>query len=58
MMYRLAQHVELVERDGGIFLLSKTPLCVLRLNRSLADLVGRGAGGAPITPSESEAGIM
>ena len=55
MNYRLAHNVELVERDNGIFLLSKTPLCVLRLNRSLADLLGRGAGGAVIEPSEPEA---
>jgi len=58
MNYRLAQHVELVERDGGIFLLSKTPLCVLRLNRSLADLVGRGAGGAAIIPTAAEVPVM
>lgn len=58
MNYRLAHNVELVEREGGIYLLSKTPLCVLRLNRSLADLVGRGAGGALITPSESEVAVM
>jgi len=56
--YRLAQNVELVERDGGLYLLSKTPLCVLRLNRALADLVGRGAGGAVICPSDSEAAVM
>jgi len=58
MNYRLAHNVELVEREGGIYLLSKTPLCVLRLNRSLADLVGRGADGTPITPSESEVLVM
>jgi len=58
MKYRLAHNVELVERAGGQFLLSKTPLCVLRLNRSLADLVGRGAGGAIIDPSGSEAAVM
>ena len=50
MNYRLAHNVELVEREGGVFLLSKTPLCVLRLNRSLADLVGRGMSGAVIEP--------
>jgi mycofactocin system glycosyltransferase len=58
MNYRLAQHVELVERDGGIYLLSKTPLCVLRLNRTLADLVGRGADGALIEPSPAEVPVM
>ena len=58
MIYRLAQNVELVERDGESFLMSKTPLCVLRLNRTLAGLVGRGADGAPITASEAELGVM
>lgn len=58
MNYRLAHNVELVERDGGIFLTSKTPLCVLRLNRSLADLVGRGVDGSMITASEAERGVM
>ena len=58
MLYRLAHNVELVEREGGMFLLSKTPLCVLRLNRSLADLVARGAGGAPIDPSGAEVAVM
>ena len=58
MLYRLAHNVELVEREREMFLLSKTPLCVLRLNRSLADLVARGAGGAPIDPSEAEVAVM
>ncbi len=49
MIYRLAKNVELVERDGGTFLVAKTPLCVLRLNRTLAELVQRGMGG-PLTP--------
>ena len=58
MNYRLAHNVELVEREGGLFLLSKAPLCVLRLNRSLADLVERGAGGTVIKPTEAEAPVM
>ncbi len=58
MIYRLRHNVELVERDGECFLMSKTPLCVLRLNRSLADLVGRGVDGSPITASESESPVM
>jgi len=58
MNYRLAHNVELVERDGGLFLLSKAPLCVLRLNRPLADLVGRGGGGAVIEPTGAEAQVM
>jgi mycofactocin system glycosyltransferase len=58
MRYRLAYDVEMTERDGGIFLVSKTPLCILRLNRSLADLIGQGTGGAPINPSEAEVDVM
>jgi mycofactocin system glycosyltransferase len=58
MNYRLAHNVEMVERDGESFLMSKTPLCALRLNRSLADLVGRGVDGSLITASESERGVM
>ena len=58
MNYRLRHTVELVTRDGECFLMSKAPLSVLRLNRSLAELVGRGAGGALITASAAEQGIM
>jgi len=58
MRYRLAHNVELMERDGGIFLVAKTPLCVLRLNRSLADLVGRGGGGAIIEATAAEVPVM
>jgi mycofactocin system glycosyltransferase len=58
MNYRLRHHVQLVERDGEIFLMSRTPLCALRLNRSLADLLGRGAEGRVITAGESERGVM
>jgi mycofactocin system glycosyltransferase len=58
MNYRLAHNVELVERDGEFFLMSKTPLCVLRLNRSLADLVGRGVDGSQISASAAERGVM
>ncbi|GAM11454.1 putative mycofactocin biosynthesis glycosyltransferase MftF [Geobacter sp. OR-1] len=49
MMYSLAPHVELAERGGEHLLVSRTPLCVLRLNRSLRELVARGLDG-PITP--------
>ncbi|NVN99103.1 MAG: mycofactocin biosynthesis glycosyltransferase MftF [Geobacteraceae bacterium] len=58
MNYRLRYKVELVERDGEYFLMSKTPLSVLRLNRSLAELVGRGADGALISASAAEEKIM
>jgi mycofactocin glycosyltransferase len=58
MNYRLAHNVELVERDGEFFLMSKTPLCVLRLNSTLADLVRRGVNGSLITASAAERGVM
>jgi len=56
MIYRLAKNVELVERDGGFFLMAKTPLCVLRLNRSLKELITRGLDGpfTPATPAERD----
>ena len=58
MIYRLAQQVELLERNGNYFLSSKAPLCVLRLNRTLADLIGRGLDGTPISAGIDEIGIM
>lgn len=58
MNYRLRYKVELVERDGEYFLMSKAPLSVLRLNRSLAELVGRGADGSLIEASPAEQKIM
>ncbi len=58
MIYQLRHDVELVERDGEFFLMSKTPLCVLRLNRSLADLVRRGVNGSLIIASTEEQKIL
>ena len=58
MIYRLAQNVELVERDGNYFLVSRTPLRALRLNDSLTRLIERGIDGSPISASESETGVM
>jgi mycofactocin system glycosyltransferase len=58
MIYRLAEHVELVEREGESYLMAKTPLCALRLNDSLAQLVKRGLTG-PLTPaSAAEAKVL
>lgn len=58
MNYRLRHNVELVKRDEEYFLMSKSPLSVLRLNRSLADLVARGVDEKLITASESERVVM
>lgn len=55
MMYHLARQVELVERDGGNFLVARAPLCALRLNPSLAAMIRRGLTGplTPATPAEA-----
>jgi len=58
MIYRLATNVELVEREGGSFLVSRTPLCVLRLNLSLAGLVRRGLDGPLTAANDGEARIL
>jgi len=58
MIYRLRHDVELVERDGGCFLMSKTPLSVLRLNDSLTELIRRGVDGSPISASAAEQRVM
>ena len=52
MIYRLRHNVELVERDGGCFLTSKTPLSVLRLNRSLAELF-KGGRDSVVMPASA-----
>jgi mycofactocin system glycosyltransferase len=58
MIYRLAANVELVERDGGSYLVSKAPLCALRLNGSLAQLVRRGQDGPLTAASAAEAKVL
>jgi mycofactocin system glycosyltransferase len=52
MKYRLAAHVELVERSGDHLLVSHNPLCILKVNRSLAEIFagGRESGITPATP--------
>ncbi|KAF0221098.1 MAG: glycosyl transferase family [Geobacteraceae bacterium] len=58
MIYRLAPHVELVERDGGSFLVARAPLCVLRLNRALVELVRRGEEGPLTAAASGEAAVL
>ena len=58
MLYRLAQHVQLVERDGGSFLMARSPLCALRLNPALAAMVRRGLTGAIAPASDAEAAVL
>jgi len=42
MNYRLAATVELTERNGDYLLVCRSPLCILKVNRSLAELFDRG----------------
>jgi mycofactocin system glycosyltransferase len=58
MNYRLRDNVELVTRDNGIFLMSRSPLCVLRLNQSLADILELGRNGAAIQVTETVRPVM
>jgi len=58
MNYRLRDNVELVKRDNGIFLMSRSPLCVVRLNQSLADLLAQGHNGAAIAVTEAVRPVM
>jgi mycofactocin system glycosyltransferase len=58
MDYRLEKNVELVEQDGNSFLVAKAPLCVLRVNRTLAGLVRHGLDGSLIQADETEAVVM
>jgi mycofactocin glycosyltransferase len=58
MIYRLAKNVELVERDGGSFLVARAPLCALRLNSSLAELLKRGENGEITVATAAEERVM
>lgn len=58
MQYQLRKNVELLEQDEKFLLISKAPLSVLRLNRSLFDLLKIGSDGSLITPTDAEKGVM
>ncbi len=58
MNWRLVHNVELLERDNGFFLVSKAPLRVLHLNRSLGELLGRLSGGAQTPATPAEQGVL
>ena len=58
MKYRAVQGIELVERDGAAFLMSKTPLTLLRLNGSLVTLVQRAMAGPVAAAGEAEARVL
>ncbi len=58
MIYRLASRVELAEREDGNFLVSKNPLCVLRLNPSLTEMIRRGLTGDLVARSAAEQSVL
>jgi mycofactocin system glycosyltransferase len=58
MNYQAALSIELVERDGATFLMSRTPLTLLRLNGSLVSLVRRAMEGPIAAVSEAEARVL
>ena len=58
MIYRLARHVELVERNGESFLVSRSPLCALRLNGSLTALIRRGTDGTLAAVAAAEEAVL
>jgi len=57
MNYRLSPHTRIEEREGGIYLVSRAPLAILRINPPLRDLVQRAAA-APLAPSGTTEGTI
>ncbi len=57
MNYRLSPHAEVEERDGGIYLVARAPLSVLRINPALGELARRAAA-SPLTPSSRKEGEL
>jgi mycofactocin glycosyltransferase len=58
MNYRLTKNVELMEKSGEFFLVSRTPLCVLKLNSSLAGLVRRVQDGPLSAATAVETAVL
>lgn len=58
MKFRFAKDVELMETDGNAILLAKTPLCLLRLNRSLAALLQAVRDDTPWQASENKITLL
>jgi mycofactocin glycosyltransferase len=58
MKYRMVKGVELVERDGGSFLMARSPLALVRLNAPLVKLAERAMAGAVAAASEAEAKVL
>jgi mycofactocin system glycosyltransferase len=58
MNYRMAQDIELVERDGATYLMSSAPLALLRLNAPLIELARRAMAGPVAAASAGEAKVL
>jgi hypothetical protein len=58
MRYRLAPNVELAQRKGRSYLVSKAPLSLVGVNRSLARLVERLLEGTVSPAGEGEAKVL
>jgi len=58
MNYRLAAHVELMDRNGENLLVSRNPLCIMKVNRSLAELFKGGRDGVVSPASAGVAAVL
>ena len=58
MNYRMVQGIDLVERDGGTFLMARSPLALLRLNEPLVKLARRAMAGPIAAASAGEAAVL
>ncbi|HJV67470.1 MAG TPA: mycofactocin biosynthesis glycosyltransferase MftF [Geomonas sp.] len=58
MNYRMVQGVDLVERDGATFLMSRSPLALVRLNAPLVALARRAMAGPVEAASAGEAAVL
>lgn len=58
MNYRMVQGVNLVQRDGGTYLMSRSPLALLRLNAPLVELSRRAMAGPIAAASAAEAKVL
>ena len=58
MKYHMVQGIDLVERDGGSFLMASSPLTLLRLNAPLVVLAKRAMAGSIEAASAAEALVL
>jgi len=58
MNYRMVQGVTLVQREGGTFLMSQSPLALLRLNAPLVELARRAMAGPIAAAGAGQAAVL